>query len=333
MSTLPYLITGTPDGPGIVERLTTDGAEIRKLLTTHGAVMLRDCKVDGVAGMEQAVIALSGEPLKYAERSSPRRSIKGNVYTSTDYPPTEEIFLHNENSYQAAWPRLLYFYCDIEPETQGATPLADIRKVYDAIDPAVREEFARRKWMVVRNFHEDFGVAWQHVFDTDSRSDVEAHCARNGLKTEWIGDGGLRTTAVREPIRIHPDTGDHVWFNHITFFHHTTLPASIREGLLAFLTEDELPTNTYYGDGGRIPDDVMDHLRAAYRKEWTRIDWKQGDLLLVDNMLSSHAREPFTGPRKIAVAMAEAFQPDATSVPPVEAALKPSDAARIGAPA
>ncbi len=50
-------------------------------------------------------------------------------------------------------------------------------------------------------------------------------------------------------------------------------------------------------------------------------------------MLSSHAREPFTGPRKIAVAMAEAFQPDATSVPPVEAALQPSDAARIGAPA
>ena len=49
-------------------------------------------------------------------------------------------------------------------------------------------------------------------------------------------------------------------------------------------------------------------------------------------MTAAHAREPFTGPRKIAVAMAEPFQPDATSVPPVKAALQPSDAARIGAP-
>ncbi|WP_020384975.1 TauD/TfdA family dioxygenase [Kribbella catacumbae] len=307
--TLPHVIDGGSAGPDIVERFTADGAQIRTLLAEHGAVLLRNCRVGGVEGMEAAVRALSGEPLKYAERSSPRRSIKGNVYTSTDYPPTEEIFLHNENSYQAGWPRLLFFYCDQAPQTQGATPLADIRRVYDAIDRGVREEFARRKWMVERNFHEDFGVAWQHVFNTENRAEVEAYCAQNDLKFEWIGDGGLRTRAVREPIHVHPGTGETVWFNHITFFHNTTLPASIREGLLAFLGEDELPTNTYYGDGGQIPDDVMDHLRSVYRKEWTRFDWQQDDLLLVDNMLAAHAREPFTGDRKIAVAMAEAYRP------------------------
>ena len=43
--------------------------------------------------------------------------------------------------------------------------------------------------------------------------------------------------------------------------------------------------------------------------EIKQVDWvvsQQPDVLLVDNMLAAHGREPFTGPRKIAVAMGEA---------------------------
>jgi hypothetical protein len=32
-----------------------------------------------------------------------------------------------------------------------------------------------------------------------------------------------------------------------------------------------------------------------------------GDVLAVDNMAVAHAREPYTGPRSIAVAMAESY--------------------------
>ena len=51
------------------------------------------------------------------------------MYTSTDYPPSEEIFLHNENSYQATWPLTLFFSCVTPPDTLGSTPLADTRRV------------------------------------------------------------------------------------------------------------------------------------------------------------------------------------------------------------
>lgn len=306
--TLPHVVEAA--GAPLPEVFASTGERLRALLTEHGAVLLRGFGIGGVEGFEQAVRDFSGEPLEYAERSSPRRSLKGNVYTSTDYPPNHEIFLHNENSYQAAWPKLLFFYCVQPPETQGATPLADIRAVYESIDPDVRAEFIRRKWMVRRNFHDDFGVRWQDVFNTDDRSEVEAHCARNGLRFFWQGEDGLRTEAVREPVHRHPVTGEETWFNHATFFHHTTLPDSVREGLLAFLDEDELPTNSYYGDGGAIPADVLDHLRTAYRAAQTRFDWQLDDLLLVDNMRAAHGREPFTGPRRIAVAMAEAHRPN-----------------------
>jgi alpha-ketoglutarate-dependent taurine dioxygenase len=312
--TLPFVVTGDPGGPSLRTLIERDGDRLRRLLTAHGAVLFRGFPVAGIDGFQSAVGAFSTELLAYSERSSPRSSIQGNVYTSTDYPPDEEIFLHNENSYQLSWPRLVYFFCARPPETLGATPLADIRQVYDLIDPSVRDEFARRGWMVVRNFRTHFGVGWREVFNTDDRGEVAEYCQDKGIMVEWQDAESLRTKAIRQAVHVHPDTGEPVWFNHITFFHCTTLPDDVREGLIGLFGEEGLPTNTYYGDGGRIPDEVIAHLRACYRAQSRRFDWEQNDVLMVDNMAVAHGREPFTGSRSIAVAMAE----PCTSSAPVE---------------
>ncbi|MFC8669863.1 TauD/TfdA family dioxygenase [Streptomyces sp. NPDC057199] len=296
-------VTGT--GP-IQAHIAEHREELRALLVERGAVLLRGFDSGGAEGLDRTVRAFSGSaPLTYAERSSPRSTITGQVYTSTDYPADEEIFLHNENSYQAVWPLTLYFACLSAPHTRGATPLADIRAVHRSLDPALREEFERRGWRVVRNFHADFGVPWQETFGTEDRAQVAAYCRDKGLEVHWRPDGGLRTTAVRRAVHPHPVTGEPVWFNHATFFHVTSLAPEVREGLREIFRDEDLPTNTYYGDGGTIPDAVMDELRAAYRAAATRFDWQLGDVLVVDNMRVAHGREPFTGPRKIAVAMAE----------------------------
>jgi len=300
---LPLVLHG--DGESVHERIREDRDSIRDALARHGAVLLRGFEVAGVPGFDQVVRDLSGAPLTYSERSTPRSRISGNVYTSTDYPPQEEIFAHNENSYQAVWPLTLYFYCVEPPTTQGATPLASTRRVLASIDPEIRAEFERRKWMVVRNYGDELGLPWQEAFNTDDRGEATAYCERNGIRAEWLSGDHLRTRAVREPVHRHPATADRVWFNHATFFHVSTLPPEVREGLLEMCGEENLPNNTYYGDGGRIPDDVLDHLRDCYRKATVRFDYERDDVLVVDNMLSTHAREPFTGPRRIAVAMAE----------------------------
>jgi alpha-ketoglutarate-dependent taurine dioxygenase len=289
----------------LVKLIEQDRDDLRAALDTHGALLFRGFDVEGVGGLAQTVTALSGKTLEYTEASSPRTAIEGNVYTSTDHPAEEEIFLHNECSYQDSWPMTLYFYCLRPPTTLGSTPLADTRRLYAAIDPAVREEFARRRWSLVRNYHPNFGVPWREVFRAETAADVEAYCRLHGLVPEWTGPETLRTRVVRDALHRHPRTGERVWFNHVTFFHHSTLPEDVQEGLLALFGEEGLPTNTYYGDGGRIPDDVMDHLRACYLAARVRFDWRRDDVLVVDNMLASHAREPYTGDRRIAVAMAE----------------------------
>ncbi len=302
---LPYVISAATAGTSPTEFLADARESVRQLLREHGAVLLRGFETGGVDGFDRVVRAVSGEPLTYAERSSPRSTIKGQVYTSTDYPPSEEIFLHNENSYQAVWPLTLFFYCITPPDTQGSTPLADTRRILRSIDPAVRQEFAERGWTVVRNFTDGFGVPWQQAFNTEDRDQVAAYCARNGVEVEWVGRNGLRTTARRKAVHTHPVTGEEVWFNHLTFWHVTTLAEEVCEGLREMFDEKDLPTNTYYGDGERVPDEIIAHLRDCYRAAWRRFDWQRDDVLIVDNMLSAHAREPFTGPRKIAVAMAE----------------------------
>ncbi len=45
----------------------------------------------------------------------------------------------------------------------------------------------------------------------------------------------------------------------------------------------------------------------AYEDCAVRFDWRQGDVIMLDNMLAAHARDPFEGPRKIVVAMGAMF--------------------------
>ena len=48
-------------------------------------------------------------------------------------------------------------------------------------------------------------------------------------------------------------------------------------------------------------------LRRLVRHAAIRFPWRKGDILLVDNFLVSHGRDPFKGPRRILVSMAELY--------------------------
>jgi alpha-ketoglutarate-dependent taurine dioxygenase len=198
------------------ERLTRE-------LEKHGGILFRGFDVPRVEEFEHIVRAISGELLEYKERSSPRHAVSGRIYTSTDYPPSEPIFLHNENSYQATWPRRIFFFCAKAAQQGGETPIADVRRVYQRVDSKIRDRFAEKGWMVVRNYGDGFGLPWQTVFQTEDKAEVEAHCRRNGLEFDWKSGDRLRTRTVRQAVAGHPQTGEMCWFNHATFFHISTL--------------------------------------------------------------------------------------------------------------
>jgi alpha-ketoglutarate-dependent taurine dioxygenase len=150
-----------------------------------------------------------------------------------------------------------------------------------------------------------FGLPWQTVFQSTERETVEAHCRKSGIDIHWKPGDRLRTSAVRPALTNHYHTGEALWFNHATFFNVTTLEPAIRQLLLAEFDEEDLPINSYYGDGSRIENSVMDELRGIYVDEEVKFRWQKGDILILDNMLAAHGRSSFTGPRKILVGMSE----------------------------
>lgn len=303
---LPLVVTARR--PGQRPDFAVISAFSEQMLPQVGALLFRDFDVPSVAAFEQFVKALTPDLLTYEFGSTPRERLDGRIYTSTEYPAHQWIPQHNEQSYTLEWPLKIWFHCVTPATDGGATPLADSRRVYWRISAKVRERFEQKRVMYVRNYGNGLDLPWQQVFGTESRQEVEAYCRKNDVVCEWKEDGELRTRQVCQATAQHPRTGSRVWFNQAHLFHVSNLEPATREGLLSFLLEDELPRNAFYGDGTAIEADALAEIRAAYAEETLSFAWQRGDVLLVDNMLVAHGRAPFCGPRKVVVAMAEAFR-------------------------
>jgi len=69
------------------------------------------------------------------------------------------------------------------------------------------------------------------------------------------------------------------------------------------MREEDLPRNVYYGDGSKIEDSVMDDLVALYLQTAVSFPWQEQDIIMLNNMLVAHSRNPYVGERKIVVAL------------------------------
>jgi hypothetical protein len=188
------------------------------------------------------------------------------------------------------------------PQSGGETPLGDSRKIIKAIDPEIAGRFRSRQVRYDRFLDNEpqSEYSWQGAFETEDEARVNEYCSRRGIQHEWSNDGALRLREIRPATAVHPKTGEEVWFNQADGFHRSLL--GIADDELA--SDPKLRLNAFFGDGGEIDVADIEHVRSAIRNELVLFPWKKSDVLVVDNMLACHGRMPFTGPRKVVLAMA-----------------------------
>ncbi|GHJ48841.1 hypothetical protein Cs7R123_61830 [Catellatospora sp. TT07R-123] len=281
-----------------------DHPDLGGLLTERKALVFRGFGVTPQT-LDPVMDLLLPHRLAYVHGNSPRTKVGANVYTSTEYPPEFTISMHNELSYAAAWPSRLLFFCEIAAETGGATPVVDANLWLELLDPEVRAAFAGGV-RYTQNLHDGLGLgkSWQQTFETEDREEVEKFLAASGAQWSWSAEG-LKVSQIRPSTTTHPVTGAEVWFNQADQWHPAALGDDTARALAQILKEDELPQSVRFADGSPIPDEYVIQVRDRALEAAVNVDWRVGDLLLIDNLLVGHGRRPYTGKRRVLVAMSD----------------------------
>ncbi|MBV9787981.1 MAG: TauD/TfdA family dioxygenase [Chloroflexi bacterium] len=307
-ATIPFVMAAEDHSTSLHSWLDSHREQIAAQLLHHGAILFHGFNVRALAEFRRTVTTLTPELVEQYETPTPRTEVNRQIYTSTTYPEEYPILMHNEMSHTHMWPGKIWFYCHVPATTGGETPIADSRRVYSLIDPAIRERFVDKKVMYIRNYNPTGDLlSWQQVFGVETREEAEAYFQTAGIDYEWKADGGLRTRQTRDAAIRHPVSGELVWFNQAHIFHLSNLPGDERTLLEKQYAgrEEDLPYYTCYGDGSPIAAEELMHIRAAYDQAEVARPWHKGDVMLLDNVLCAHGRKPFSGARNIYVAMAE----------------------------
>jgi alpha-ketoglutarate-dependent taurine dioxygenase len=273
---------------------------VMTLLAQHGAVLVRGLGVASADGLAGIATALGVASMTEREAFAPRRSYPGGVLSSSQWPADEPMCMHHELSYANVVPSILLFGCVSAARRGGGTAVADSHHVLRQLPAAVRDRFTREGWLLTRVYHEA-GVHWREAFGTDEPAAVADYCAKGGIEHEWLPGDRLLTRQRRAAVVRHPTSGIPVWFNQVTFLNEHTLDPVVRDYLLDIY--GALPFNTAYGDGGELDQPTVDLINDQYRVSSAAQTWRDGDLLLVDNLRMAHGREPYKGDREVLVVL------------------------------
>jgi len=301
---LPLIMEPAADQVDLADWAVNNRDYINAKLHKHGGILFRGFGLSLPPDFERVAASVYKEI--YSEYGDlPREGVAGKIYHSTPYPEDKMILYHNESSHMNAWPTRISFFCVIAAKEGGCSPVVDCRRVYKDLDPSVRDKFETLGLMYVRNFSDGLDVSWQQFFQTSDRAVVEEACKKQGFIPEWYGKDNLRVRQKCRGVLRHPVTGEISFFNQVQLHHVHCLDPEVRKSLLSIFKREDLTRTVYYGDGSEIEDSVMDHIGEIYEKHAVRFQWRAGDMVTLDNMITAHARDPFVGPRKIVVALGD----------------------------
>ncbi len=279
-------------------------SEIHDHLIRHGAILFRGFPVPSAEAFEAFLDQTDYQNMPYVGGAAPRTQVtKSRIVTANESPATEKIPFHHEMAQTPHPPGYIFFYCDIAPASGGATSIlhsAEICQRFFDIAPDFAAKVEQQGVRYIRYMPADtdasspIGRSWKDTFHVDNRADCEAKLRADEMTWQWLDNDLLRTESKTLPaIRFDDATQQKTFFNSI---------------LAVYTGWDDarnVATKAVILDNGELMDaDVMHKTVTAMDELCVNFTWQEGDVLFVNNHTVLHAREPFTGDRRILASIA-----------------------------
>lgn len=284
-----------------------------ELILAHGAIVLRGFPVEtseDFAAISACFPAYTGG---YQGGAAARRAVAKGVYEATQRTGDQRIPIHQEMFYLRDYPRRIAFFARKVAETGGETLIADMRKITRDMPRSLRARLEELGIRNVRNFAAKTGRneetrhmdkrGWDFAFYTDSREEVDDICRRRHMRPHWHEDGSLTVFNDEDAFVTHPSTGEAIYRGgvHLAHFFRGSYDNTGKAAELR--AQQKFPSGAFMGDGGELEPDEERELGQVVDRHTYAWPWRDGDVMILDNLQTGHGRNPFTGARATEVSL------------------------------
>ncbi|GMH99714.1 hypothetical protein TrST_g13106 [Triparma strigata] len=275
---------------------------VNDLLPKHGAIVLRGFDVPDPDAFSEVVRSLDLEEQPYIGGNAVRTVVADRVFTSNESPPSERIPFHHEMAQVPRFPTRVMFYCQIPSKEGGETPIVRSDEVCDILRkefPELYERFKKEgvRYVRVAPMEDDpssaLGRGWKSTFGTEDRETAEVEMKKDEFEWEWRDNNELLTKS-KKLSAVRTVDGKEVFFNQV---------------IAAYSgwndSRNVASRAVVFGEtGDHLPEEQMKEFIERINSVAVSFEWKQGDVLIIDNRQVMHSRAPFVKPRRVLASLA-----------------------------
>lgn len=306
-----------------VKSLQAKDGILTKKLARHGTLLFRGLPIHSAADFSKFAHAFGYKPHEIIGIVVDRPLLAPNVAPANEAPKDVLIYNHNESPQVPHAPEYIFFYGHKVPAKGGETPISSSLELFHRAQQEIPEFITElgEKGILSKVLYKEgvqyaggstlrqaFGKEWKDGDDeATKRAKVEAQIARyhRGKHTTWEWtDEGLVLTHRLPTIRTQPGTKLPTLFTGLAAYYKNVQVNAAARGKAV---------EQFFGDGSPIPEKYIAHLAKITDDIRVLHKWQQGDVLVYDNIISQHGRQPWEGEQEDRVILASLF--DGESVP------------------